>query len=276
MDGHEENNNHHRRRKHDGKDRRHHDEMRAAATATTSTTTPHKRQRQDIRQRYDTSSESENENTDHPTKRQAKEEDEQQQPHQPRRRTIMSSSYHRAGLQGASDFAKAEAQGKKQRDTDAQRMADKYGHGETIYRRKEDGRGKVSTVRNTADEDESTKQIREMERVVLNTGRVQREQAREQMEYDRKIRESTFARHSDDVDLERIQKNAIREGDPMAAYTTTNVEAIHENPGGRRRRGIGIGNNTGNCTRASRQTQSVQHSTGLSMGWRRSWEWIRR
>jgi pre-mRNA-splicing factor CWC26 len=122
------------------------------------------------------------------------------------------SSGHKAGLQHYSDFNKSEIEIQARKNEDAQKMVDKYGMGETVYRDK-DGR-----KADPSDMAKSKKGLGPDELRRLNQGKVQREKleatARE-MEY---LRDTTFARHQDDDRLEEMRKNEIRKEDPMAHY----------------------------------------------------------
>jgi pre-mRNA-splicing factor CWC26 len=125
------------------------------------------------------------------------------------------SSGHVAGLQQAGDFRGAEQEIQHQRKLEAQAMVDRHGMGETVYR-DEQGRRQEGVPQ------EATKkklpQLNAKEQAALNKGAVQkREEERLQHQF-RELQNSSFARHADDGGLERIKKDVIRKGDPMAAY----------------------------------------------------------
>lgn len=88
-------------------------------------------------------------------------------------------------------------------------MVDKYGMGDTVYR---DEAGKQTDK----PKDKSRPKLTAEEQQALNTGRVQKEQQAAKQQEWATIRESTFARHADDVGLEDDRRNDIRAGDPMA------------------------------------------------------------
>lgn len=121
---------------------------------------------------------------------------------------VRMSSGHVAGLQKGRDFARKESKIQSKRHDEAQEMVDKYGIGETVYRDK--------TKR--ADAKIKKKPLTEEEKLQLHTGRAQLEQAALAQQEFQKIKESTFARRSDDAELEDLRKNEIRPDDPMAAY----------------------------------------------------------
>lgn len=167
------------------------------------------------RRRYDSDSDA-NEHSSNPSKRVKREGDSQS----PRRQRYDSesdgsdakgsqprmASGHKAGLQGYQDFNKEEARIQARKHQDAQLMVDKYGVGETVYRKN----GK-----------ESTKKYLELDaqqEAHLNLGKVQREEVLAREKEFQSLHESSFARHRGDDRLEAIQKGEIRKGDPMAAY----------------------------------------------------------
>jgi pre-mRNA-splicing factor CWC26 len=162
------------------------------------------------RRRYDSSSD------DNEKKPIIKEEDGQ-----PRRRRRVDSdsddssrermaSGHKAGLQHYSDFTSAESKLQKQKHEEAQKMVDKYGMGETVYR---DAQGKA-----TDNQSKTAKVLSEEEQQALNMGRVQREREQAQAEELQRLSESAFARHRDDDQLDAALKDEIRKDDPMAKY----------------------------------------------------------
>ena len=126
------------------------------------------------------------------------------------------SSGHVAGLQKAHDFTTSERQIQQEKHKEAQRMVDKYGVGETVYRDKE-GR-KVDPAKAK----DGVPPVNEEEQRRLNQGKVQlqaQQAAEREMEY---LKQSSFARHADDDRLEDMRKAEIRKGDPMADYAQRN------------------------------------------------------
>mmetsp|Transcript_26543 Transcript_26543/g.44315 ORF Transcript_26543/g.44315 Transcript_26543/m.44315 type:complete len:201 (-) Transcript_26543:120-722(-) len=126
------------------------------------------------------------------------------------------SSGHVAGLQQAGDFRGAEQEIQRKRRKDAQAMVDRHGMGETVYR-DELGR-KVDEVPTATTKKSSVPQLNEKDQAALNKGRVQKTEEERLKKQFRELQQSSFARRSDDVGLENIRKDVIREGDPMAAY----------------------------------------------------------
>jgi pre-mRNA-splicing factor CWC26 len=126
------------------------------------------------------------------------------------------SSGHTAGLQKGRDFAHKEAKIQSQRRDEAQEMVDKYGIGETVYREKTKRAG-------DKDNDQKTKKkpLTKEEKLFLHTGRAQLEQAARAHQEFAKIQESSFARRSDDTELEDMRKSEIRPDDPMAVYAAS-------------------------------------------------------
>lgn len=136
------------------------------------------------------------------------------------------SSGHAAGLQTGRDFAKKESKIQSKRHGEAQEMVEKYGIGETVYRKK-------STKSKSAKHE-----LTDTERIHWQTGRAQLEEAERAKKESEKIRASSFARRSDDTELEEIRKNEIRPDDPMAQYavrqtstaTTMNHRPVYKGP----------------------------------------------
>ena len=120
------------------------------------------------------------------------------------------SSGHKAGLQTGSDFSKEEKKLQIERSEKSQQMVDRYGMGETVHRNI--SKSEVGT-RNA----EKRRALNKSEEFALNAGATQMkdmEQARRDFD---KIKESAFARSKDDREMNDHQRNAVREGDPMAA-----------------------------------------------------------
>ena len=125
------------------------------------------------------------------------------------------SSGHKAGLQNYRDFDASEQKIQARKHRDAQRMVDKHGMGETVYRDK-DGR------RTTAGEDEedgpSKEQTAAEQARRLNEGKAQKEARAAEAREMEILQRSTFARHRDDDRLEEELKQRIRADDPMARH----------------------------------------------------------
>ena len=119
------------------------------------------------------------------------------------------SSGHAAGLQNSADFAHSEAKLRSRRRNEAQAMADKYGHEETVYR---DSSGRRKRQANHHQDGRDA----EVQQRSLNTGRVQKDRLERQKQEMAHLQQSSFARHVDDDRLETLRKSAIRAGDPMA------------------------------------------------------------
>ena len=171
-----------------------------------------------LRRRYD--SDDENESESKPVKQ---EEDKDSTSRRRRRHDSESSetakddgskarmsSGHKAGLQDYSEFNKEEAKIQTRKKQEAQLMVDKYGVGETVYR-KGSGAGQGPQKKKFLELDA-------LQQAQLNLGKVQRDQALARSQEFQELQESAFARHQDDQGLEAIRKNQIRQGDPMAAY----------------------------------------------------------
>jgi pre-mRNA-splicing factor CWC26 len=133
---------------------------------------------------------------------------------------VMSSG-HKAGLQSGGRFSRVESRIQKSRTKDAQIMVDKYGMGETVFR---DRTGKQVEEPLPPAHQRGRPQIDpEMQRQ-LNTGKVQRERELAEQQDMSRLQNSSFARHAGDSELEAARKEAIRVGDPMAAYTAQNQQ----------------------------------------------------
>lgn len=126
------------------------------------------------------------------------------------------SSGHVAGLQQARDFKGAEKQIQERKSKEAQDMVNKYGMGETIYR---DEMGRKIEIKKG-----KVPKMNHAEQEALNKGRIQKEQEMLLKKEWKSIQDSAFARHVDDSNLEEARKNLIREGDPMAKYTSKKKE----------------------------------------------------
>jgi Pre-mRNA-splicing factor of RES complex len=122
------------------------------------------------------------------------------------------TSGHVAGLQHGKQFTKSELELQAQKKKDAQFMVDKYGMGETTYRddkgRRRDGASSSSKGKQAIIEDPT-----------LNQGKVQRQREQAQREEYHQLSQSTFARHADDDQMEKLRQSEIRKGDPMAAFS---------------------------------------------------------
>ncbi|GAX29068.1 pre-mRNA-splicing factor CWC26 [Fistulifera solaris] len=120
------------------------------------------------------------------------------------------SSGHVAGLQSRSKFSKMEKKLQHDKQDAVNKMVDKYGHGDTVYREKSTGR---KVEKNQLDKEEAQRT-----QVLLNTSYAQRERELQRQEEVIALQQASFARYAGDEKLEEIRKNEIREGDPMAAY----------------------------------------------------------
>jgi pre-mRNA-splicing factor CWC26 len=124
------------------------------------------------------------------------------------------SSGHKAGLQNYQNFNKSERKIQARKHRDAQRMVDRHGMGETVYRDK-DGR----KTERTEGIDAATKARAQAEETVkLNQGRVQKEALEAEARELVRLQNSGFARYRDDERLEVELKSEIRKDDPMAQY----------------------------------------------------------
>ena len=128
-------------------------------------------------------------------------------------RVSRSLSSRKHGLQSGREFAKIEGRIRDEQRNHSEAMVDEHGMGETVYRRSGNSSKDNSFSLNTA------------QQVKLNTGSVQQRQlelARQEFE---KVRQSDFARGKDDAEIDKIQRSAIREGDPMAHKSTKRKES---------------------------------------------------
>lgn len=122
------------------------------------------------------------------------------------------SSGHIAGLQSGSKFSKTEKKLQNVKQEEVRTMAEKYGHGDTIYREKTTGR---KVEKNQTDKGQA-----DLTQALLNTSQAQRERELQRKEEITALQQASFARHADDERLEFLRKNEIREGDPMAAFAS--------------------------------------------------------
>mmetsp|Transcript_11439 Transcript_11439/g.27302 ORF Transcript_11439/g.27302 Transcript_11439/m.27302 type:complete len:496 (+) Transcript_11439:30-1517(+) len=129
------------------------------------------------------------------------------------------SSGHKAGLQDYKDFNKSERKIQARKTEDAERMVDKYGMGETVYRDKH-GRKQEGSHTNGSTANKEAIQLDAEAQRRLNEGAVQQQAQRATAEEMAILRESSFARYQDDDRLENIRRNEIREGDPMVQYSS--------------------------------------------------------
>lgn len=126
------------------------------------------------------------------------------------------SSGHVAGLQQAQDFTKAEHKIQTRRRREAQAMVDEHGMGETVYRDAE-GRRQVHDDATSTDPTGNQRRLQQ-QTFYLNQGKLQQQERENVLRERQQLQESSFARTTQDDDLERMKKNAMREGDPMADY----------------------------------------------------------
>lgn len=129
------------------------------------------------------------------------------------------STGHSAGLQSAQKFKEAESKLREKRHMEAVEAGARGGdRSDTIYR---DASGRQidmheELLKRDADRANQLK-LDEIESEALHKGRAQKERelaAEKNMEA---IAAGSFARSIDDADLEAARKDAIRDGDPMAA-----------------------------------------------------------
>jgi pre-mRNA-splicing factor CWC26 len=132
-------------------------------------------------------------------------------------RKLMSSG-HAGGLQRGREFSDAEKKIQTKRREEALAMVDKYGVGETVYRDADGRKVDAEELKKTKE----TLKISEEEQRKLNRGRVQKEQDEAKKREFEELQHSSFARHVDDAALDDMQKNAVREGDPMAQQVLSN------------------------------------------------------
>lgn len=202
-----------RRRRHDSSDDEPEDSIATKRRQRHDSSSSEEDSDHNQRRRHDSS---DNESTQKP-KRQRHDsssscEDEDDDP----RRHKMSSG-HAAGLQTGQDFAKKESKIQSKRQDEAKETVEKYGIGETVYREN------VSTNKNS-----KKPKLTEAERIQLQTGRAQIEAAEKAKQEFDKIKESSFARRSDDAELEDLRKQEIRPDDPMAHYAVRQTSTTNQ------------------------------------------------
>jgi hypothetical protein len=170
---------------------------------------PNNRRPQPQRRRYDSDSD---DGTSHDKVLGTKKKSAERSPPPPPPKERLTSG-HVAGLQYGKQFTKSELELQAQKKKDAQFMVDKYGMGETTYRddkgRRRDGASSSSKGKEAIIEDPT-----------LNQGKVQRQREQTQREEYHQLSQSTFARHVDDDQLEKLRQSEIRKGDPMAAFSS--------------------------------------------------------
>lgn len=135
---------------------------------------------------------------------------------------VKTSSGHTAGIHSASSFGRAEHQLKRQREVELSEFNSKYGgKEETVYR---DKRGKKLDMVNEFMKQQqnssldSKKQLIDEAQYEWGKGSVQKEQLAAAKQDLLDMASAPFSRTVDDPKLERMRKEAIRDGDPMAQY----------------------------------------------------------
>ena len=135
---------------------------------------------------------------------------------------VKTSSGHTAGIHSASSFGQAEHQLKRQREVELSEFNSKYGgKEETVYR---DKRGKKLDMVNEFMKQQqnssldSKKQLIDEAQYEWGKGSVQKEKLAAAKQDLLDMASAPFSRTVDDPKLERMRKEAIRDGDPMAQY----------------------------------------------------------
>lgn len=142
-----------------------------------------------------------------------------------------TSTGHTAGIHSATSFGEAERTLKRQRDEEMSQIdASAAGrNAETVYRRK-DGKklDMLTEFMKSQSNVEGKKQQVEQAQYEWGTGSVQKKQFENTKQELLDIANEPFARTVDDPKLERIRKEALRDGDPMAQYFASKQEKIQE------------------------------------------------
>jgi pre-mRNA-splicing factor CWC26 len=144
-----------------------------------------------------------------------------------------TSTGHTAGIHSAASFGEAERSLKRQRDADMAEFNSKSGGSEqvaeTVYR---DKKGKkldmLSEFMKQQSTTEGKKQIVEQAQIEWGVGSVQKKAMEQTKQELLEIASEPFARTVDNPKLERMRKEALRDGDPMAQYFSAKKEKEQE------------------------------------------------
>jgi len=134
-----------------------------------------------------------------------------------------TASGHRAGVHSASSFGEAERSLKRAREEELAEFNAKHAgqNSETVYR---DKRGRKLDMLNefmkqqSINNGEAQKQELEQAQYEWGKGSVQKKELEETKREIAEIASEPFARTADNPRLEKMRKEAVRDGDPMAQY----------------------------------------------------------
>lgn len=146
------------------------------------------------------------------------------------KRMDKTSSGHRAGIHSATDFGDAERTLKRAREKDLAEFNTQFAgqNEETIYRdkrgRKLDMLNEFMKQQSSAAEKEKQQQAIQEAQYEWGKGSVQRKQLEAVQQELVHLAQQPFARTADDPQLEKARKDALRDGDPMAAYFASKLE----------------------------------------------------
>lgn len=181
--------------------------------------------RRTVRQRHDSDIESvDGDSNRQPTKKRRHDSDDSDENNDDDRERMPSG--HKAGLQQYEDFNRREQKLHKQKRRDAQKMIDKYGTRETVYRDKD---GKKTVYNNDKMGGKLNEEASSDSQLCLNQGKVQKMSQIAMAKEMLILQNSTFARRQDDERLEELRKNEIRKDDPMAQYALMKQQKYHKN-----------------------------------------------
>lgn len=170
--------------------------------------------------RHDSDDDSEN---NHGSRGRRKDQKRDHHGHHHQQQRIMSSG-HRSGLQNASQFREVERKLQHQRREEVRNALQDNKNGgveeeETVYRDKSGRKIDVHSELAKQQERLTSKALEEEEELIaLRKGRVQKELEEAKKREWEQIKSQPFARSIQDDTLERLKKETIRAGDPMAAY----------------------------------------------------------
>ena len=135
---------------------------------------------------------------------------------------VKTASGHTAGIHSATSFGRAEKQLKREREGELSEFNAKYGgqKEETVYR---DKRGKKLDMVNEFMKQQSAsldnkKLLIDEAQYEWGKGSVQKEKLAAAKQDLADMASAPFSRTIDDPKLEKMRKEAIRDGDPMAQY----------------------------------------------------------
>jgi pre-mRNA-splicing factor CWC26 len=192
-------------------------------------------------QRYDSEESDSASDRGHPSKRQQRRHDsdddnsDDDNGESRKAKAGRMSSGHKAGLQHYKDFNKSEEKIRAKKHRDTEKMVDKLGMGETIYRDKDGRRTKSRSSAANDDNDGdglSKEQAKAEETERLNQGKVQKEAREAKARELLVLQNSGFSRYRDDDRLEQELRNEIRNDDPMAKYAFSKQQKQSKRNGG--------------------------------------------